>query len=63
MAIMVKTIKGRKYVYEQYRHNGRVVTRYIGPLDEMVRIYELYKAGPARQEPSTLLRSAARQGG
>jgi hypothetical protein len=45
VAIVVKRVKGRLYVYEQYRLGGRVVTRYIGPLEEMARVYELYKRG------------------
>jgi len=28
--ISVKNIKGRKYVYLQYKRNGRVVTKYLG---------------------------------
>ena len=45
MGLTVKRIKGRLYVYEQYRRNGKLVTKYIGPLEEMVRVYQLYKAG------------------
>ena len=45
MAIVVEKIKGKKYVYEQYKMNDRVVTRYIGPLEEIAKVYELYKRG------------------
>ncbi len=32
MGYVVKRIKGRLYVYEQYRNErGKVVTRYLGP--------------------------------
>ena len=36
LGYVVKRIKGRLYVYEQYRENGRVVTRYVGPLEGIV---------------------------
>ncbi|MEM4847071.1 MAG: putative integrase [Thermosphaera sp.] len=32
MTLVVKKVKGKLYVYEQYRVNGQVYTRYIGPL-------------------------------
>ncbi len=44
MTLVLKTVKGKKYVYEQYRRDGIVVTKYLGPLEEMVRVYQLYKA-------------------
>ncbi|MEM4429608.1 MAG: integrase [Thermofilaceae archaeon] len=43
MTLVVKRVKGRLYVYEQYRVNGQVYTRYIGPLEELVRIYQIYR--------------------
>ncbi len=61
MALVVKRVKGRKYVYEQYRVDGKVVTRYIGPLEEIVRVYELWKAGQAGQINKRLIRYYARQ--
>ncbi len=36
MGYVVKRIKGRLYVYEQYRRNGKVVTKYVGPLERIV---------------------------
>ena len=33
---VVKRVKGRLYVYMQGRENGKVVTRYLGPLDKIV---------------------------
>ncbi len=42
--MVVKVVKGRKYVYEQYRHGDIVVTKYLGPLEGMVRVYRLYKS-------------------
>ena len=57
VAIVVKRVKGRLYVYEQYRMGGKVVTRYIGPLEEMARVYELYKRGELGSiKPRTLRR-------
>jgi len=44
MTLVIKTVKGKKYVYEQYRHGNVVVTKYLGPLEEMVRVYQLYKS-------------------
>ncbi len=44
LTLVIKTVKGRKYVYEQFRRGGRVYTQYIGPLEEMVRIWQLYKS-------------------
>ncbi len=43
MTLVVKKVKGHLYVYEQYRLKRRVVTKYIGPLEELVRIYQIYK--------------------
>ncbi len=39
MMLVIKTVKGRKYVYERFRRGGRVYTRYIGPLEEMVHTW------------------------
>ncbi len=44
LTIVVKRVKGRLYVYDEYRLNGKVVTNYIGPLDEMARIFQIYKS-------------------
>ena len=43
LTLVVKRVKDRLYVYEQYRLNGRVYTKYIGPLEEIVRIYQIYR--------------------
>ena len=39
MTFVVKKIKGRLYVYEQRREGGRVVTRYVGPLEALAEAY------------------------
>ena len=48
MTIVVKSIKRRtslgdvrtyRYVYIQYRNNGKVVTKYVGKLEEIVEFY------------------------
>ena len=44
LTIVVKRVKGRLYVYDEYRLNGKVVTNYIGPLDEMARVFQIYKS-------------------
>ncbi len=44
LTIVVKRVKGRLYVYDEYRLNGKVITQYIGPLDEMVRVFQVYKS-------------------
>ncbi len=41
----VKTINGKDYVYLQGSIDGRKVTKYVGPLDEVVRVYLMVKAG------------------
>ncbi len=43
LAIVVKRVKGRLYVYDQVRVNGKPVTKYIGPLEEMARLYQAVK--------------------
>ena len=43
LAIVVKKIKGRLYVYDQVKVNGKPVTKYIGPLEEMARLYQMVK--------------------
>jgi len=43
MTLVIKRVKGKQYVYEQFRHGDVVVTKYIGPLEEMIRIWQLYK--------------------
>ncbi len=40
LGYVVKRIKGRLYVYEQYRKDGKVVTRYVGPLERIVEGYK-----------------------
>ncbi len=36
MGYVVKRIKGRLYVYEQYRRDGRVIAKYVGPLERII---------------------------
>ena len=36
LKLVVERIKGRLYVYLQGRENGKVVTKYLGPLDRIV---------------------------
>ncbi len=43
MTLVIKQVKGKRYVYEQYRSSNMVITKYIGPLEEIVRVYQLYK--------------------
>ncbi len=43
LTLVVKRVKGRLYVYDEYRVDGRPVTNYIGPLEEMARVYQVYK--------------------
>ena len=40
MSYVVKRIKGRLYVYEQYRRDGKVITKYVGPLERIVEGYK-----------------------
>ncbi len=43
MTLVVKRVKGKLYVYEQYRVGKEVVTKYIAPLEELVRVYQIYR--------------------
>ncbi|OYT39177.1 MAG: hypothetical protein B6U89_04660, partial [Desulfurococcales archaeon ex4484_58] len=43
MTLVVKRVKGHLYVYEQYRVGDKVITKYIGPLEELARIYQIYR--------------------
>ncbi len=52
MGYVVKRIKGRLYVYLQYRENSRVVTRYVGPLERIVEEYKRCKDMGLRCEAS-----------
>ncbi len=45
MTLVVKRVKGHLYVYEQYRVDGKVVTLYVGSLEEIVRTYQAVKSG------------------
>ena len=46
VTLVVKRIKGKLYVYDEFRVPGlpRPKTIYIGPLEEMTRIYQIYKS-------------------
>ena len=44
LGLIVKRVKGKLYVYEYVRVNGRAVEKYIGPLEEIVRTYQALKA-------------------
>ncbi len=52
-------------MYEQFRdkNTGRIIMRYIGPLHEIVRVYEIVKQGNyvklRRRELTTLARKIA----
>ncbi len=67
MALVVKRIKGKLYVYEEYRIGRKVITKYIGPLEEIVRLYQIsrlqsqvnYKLG--RRELRRLSKAIARE--
>ena len=39
MTIVVGRVRGSPYVYEQRREGGGAVTRYIGPLEAIVKRY------------------------
>ncbi len=62
LTIVVKRVKGKLYVYDEFRDKatGKVKTYYIGPLEEMVRVYQIVKQGNyvklTRRELTTLAR-------
>jgi len=39
VTLVVKRIKGKLYVHNEYWVNGRAITFYIGPPEEMIRLY------------------------
>ena len=45
LGLIVKRVKGKLYVYEYVKVDGKPITRYIGPLEEIVRTYQTLKAG------------------
>ncbi len=62
LTLVIKKVKGRLYVYEQFRSKatGKVHTVYIGPLEELVRVYQIVKSGNyvnlTRRQLTTLAR-------
>ncbi len=44
VTLVVKCIEDRLCVYDEYRVNGKVSTFYIGLLEEMARVYQIYKS-------------------
>ncbi len=50
MGYVVKRIKGRLYVYEQYRRDGKVVTKYVGPLERIIEEWKTLKNMELRGE-------------
>jgi len=58
----VKRVKGRLYVYEYVRINGKPIVRYVAPLEVLVRTYEAVQAGITVNQawkPRTLRRLAS----
>ncbi len=51
LGVVVKRIKGRLYVYEQYRRDGKVVTRYIGSLESIVDGWKRCRNGVEGRSP------------
>jgi len=43
MTYVAKKIKGKWYVYQQYRVGNKVYTRFVGPLETVATAYELHK--------------------
>ena len=41
LTLVVKKVKGKLYVYEQFRVSSKVITKYVGPLEEIVRLYQI----------------------
>jgi len=37
LGFMIKRVKGKQYVYEYVRINGKPIAKYVGPLEEIVR--------------------------
>ena len=45
LGFMIKRVKGKQYVYEYVRINGKPIVKYVGPLEEIVRTYQALRAG------------------
>ena len=45
LGLVIKRIKGRLYVYDYVRIDGKPTYKYVGPLEEIVRTYQALKAG------------------
>ncbi len=70
LGIVVKRIKGRLYIYEQYRRDGKVITKYVGSLESIVDGWKRCRhevegrsphlVGPGGFEPPTARLSAGR---
>ena len=45
LGLIVKRVKGKLYVYEYVKVDGKPITKYVGPLEEIVRTYQALKAG------------------
>ncbi len=61
LGFMVKRVKGKLYVYEYVRVNGKPIVRYVAPLEVLVRTYEAVQAGITVNQawkPRTLRRLA-----
>ena len=43
MTLSVKRIYGKLYVYDQWREDGRIVSRYIGPLEKIIDSHRVVK--------------------
>ena len=52
MALVVEKVKGRLYVCDEYRENGRVVTKCIGPVEEMVCLVGIQEPRQGREADS-----------
>ena len=44
MTLSVKRIYGKLYVYDQWREGGRIVSKYIGPLEKIVDLRRVVKS-------------------
>ena len=51
--VIIRERKGRYYVYKSETINGETRERYVGPLDNVVEIYEKFRIGGVGVSPTS----------
>ena len=51
MVYVVKRIKGRRYVYQQFKIGNRTISKYIGNFDKIIEFYLNYSKNYGKMRP------------